>query len=337
MKISMVLASENNGGLEKHVRELSHELVVQGHQVSVIAPNVFLNTLNDSVEKLAINVKRSRFNPLLLWQLYQHLKEVDADIVHAQANKAAKMVGLLSRFIKKPMVATIHSMKSNRRAFLAFKHIICVSQHITTGFEANQHVAVIYNGIHQTPYQKIDLNNTFDLPAGKPVICAVGRLVKAKAFDVLLEAVDGLSVNLLIVGDGPDYQPLLDQAKKLSPNTHCQLIGHREDVNDLIYSADALVISSRREGFPYVFVEAVMSQAKIISTSVPVAEVLPAELIVPINDAKALREKLAYYMRHQAEWDALMQPVRGFAKEALTCEKMTQHTMRQYDAILVSM
>jgi glycosyltransferase involved in cell wall biosynthesis len=334
MKVSMVLASEHNGGLEKHVRELSHELVMQGHQVSVIAPTVFLNTLNQSVEKLSIDVKRSRFNLFLLWQLYRHLKNGNADIIHAQANKAACMVGFLKRFLNQPMVATLHNQKRNLRAFAQFKHIICVSRQISQNFKSDQEVSVIYNGTYLPALTKIDLKTLFDLPMDQFVICAVGRLVKAKGFDLLLEAINGMPVSLLIVGEGPEATNLMQQIKALHHPTHVQLIGHRQDVNDLIYSSDALVIASRREGFPYVFVEAVMSQAKILATHVPVAEVLPTDLVVPVEDVKALRSQLIYLMAHLDEWESLMQPVRQFVTTELQCSTMAKHTIAKYQSAI---
>lgn len=334
MKVSMVLASEHEGGLEKHVRELAHELVQQGVEVVVIAPTVFLDTLNHSVEKRAINGKQSRLNPCLLWSLYHHLKTVNSDIIHAHANKAASMVGRLKRFFTTPIVATLHNLKKGKRQdFLAFQHIICVSHHINQGFSADQQVTVIYNGIHPPLYQKIDLKTLYNLPNDQPVICAIGRLVDAKGFDVLLDAVNGLAVSVIIAGEGPERLALEQKIATLNSQTTVKLIGHRRDVHDLIHSADALVISSRREGFPYVFVEAVMCQAKVLSTNVPVAEVLPAELIVPINDAKALRDRLSDLLAQPHAWDALMQPVRQLVTKELQCTAMTQKTIQKYEAM----
>ena len=102
MRICFVLASTGNGGLEKHVRELSHELSKLGHYVSVIAPKVFLATLAPQIEKRSINVNLSRFNPLLLLSVLLQLRAVKPDIIHAQANKAATLVGTLRFFFNLP-------------------------------------------------------------------------------------------------------------------------------------------------------------------------------------------------------------------------------------------
>ncbi|HYN54726.1 MAG TPA: glycosyltransferase [Methylotenera sp.] len=334
MRVCLVLASANNGGLEKHVRELSNQLVSMGHQVIVIAPNEFLTTLSKEVEAVSLNCNRSRYNPLLLLELLFKLRAAKSDIIHAQANKAVTMVGLLKAVLACPIVATIHNIKSNIRPFLRFKHVISVSKQLAQSFKSHP-VSVIYNGIHQPNFHKVDLRETFSLPAEYPVICAVGRLVEAKGFDLLLEAVNGLPVSLVIVGDGPEQNNLEGKIKNLGSTTCYKLLGYRSDINDLIHSSDGLVISSRREGFSYVFNEALLCGTKVLSTNVPVAnEVLSPELIVPINDVDALRSKMMHLLDKAPEWEALMVPARTFAQHHMNIAAMTEKTVTLYQNIL---
>jgi len=333
-RVCIVLASANNGGLEKHVRELSEQLIVMGNHVAVIAPMAFLNTLDTRVEGHALAFENSRYNPLLLWQLLLKIKATNCDIVHAQANKATAMVGLLKPFLKCPIIATLHNIKSNVRPFFRFNAIICVSKQLAQSFK-NKNVRVIYNGIHSPTYNSINLKTQFDLPHHLPVICAVGRLVEAKGFDVLLKAVNGLPLSLLIVGDGPLHTSLQQQITQLSPNTFCKLLGYRDDINDLMHAADTVVIASRREGFSYVFNEAALCGTKILSTDVPVAnEILPAELIVPIDDVNALATKLAFLLAHPSTWQNLMLPVQAFAQQHLQVTVMAEKTFALYTELL---
>ncbi len=331
-----MLASANNGGLEKHVRELSNQLASMGHQVIVIAPNDFLKTLSKEVETVSLNCNRSRYNPLLLLELLIKLRATKSDIIHAQANKAAAMVGLLKAFLPCPIVATIHNIKSNIRPFSGFKHVICVSKQLAQSFK-NHQVNIIYNGIHQPSFRKINLRETFSLPTKYPLICTVGRLVKAKGFDLLLDAINGLPVSLIIIGDGPEQNNLEEKIKNLDSATSCKLLGYRNDTNDLLHSSDGMIISSRREGFSYVFNEAVLCGTKVLSTNVPVAnEVLSPDLIVPINDVAALRSKLIYFLDHIQEWEALMVPARTFALQHMNIVAMTEKTLALYQNILNS-
>lgn len=330
MKITMVMASDQNGGLEKHVRELSRQLVVLGYEVAVIAPDVFLKTLSETVQALPIPANLSRHNPIALYQLWRQLKKANGDVIHAQANKAAYMVGKLKPWLTVPLVATLHNVKTHVKAFKAFKHVITVSGQLKQAFDASTHVHVIYNGIQTPATQPMDLHQQFDLPA-RPVICAVGRLVDAKGFDLLLKAVDGLPVNVLIVGEGPNRAALTAQISQLSAQTHVKLVGHRQDVADMMAASDALVIASRREGFSYVFVEALHCQCRILSTSVPdVDAALPPALIVPTESVLALRDRLTALLADMPAWTALMQPAWQFAALSLTCEAMAKQTANVY-------
>lgn len=334
MRITMVLMSDRNGGLEKHVRELSHQLVAQGESVSVIAPAGFLATLNKSVAQFEVNGKRSRYHPLALWQLWRQIKKANGDVIHAQANKAADMVGKLKPLVTVPIVATLHNMKSKLHAFNAYSHVITVSKQLSQAFSPRKEAHVVYNGIHKPHPKPIDLNQCFNLPS-QPVICAVGRLVKAKGFDVLLAAVDGLAVNVIIIGEGDETEALKQQAKQLQAPTAVKFVGYREQVQDIIASSDGLVIASRREGFSYVLNEALACQVKVLSTDVPIAnEVLPDTLIVPVNEVSALRAKLTKCLAAPAQWEAQMQAAWGFAAQSLTCLKMAANTAQVYRTLL---
>lgn len=332
MKITMVLASANQGGLEKHVRDLSESLSNNGHQITVIAPNEFLSTLSEKINKIRMYGNLSRYNPILLLQLFLNLKKSKPDIIHAQANKAAAMVGYLKHLMNVPIVGTIHNIKTKVTAFKAYQHIICVSKQLTQQFGEDKKTTVIYNGIDQQTPKLLNLHARFNFPKKYPVLCAVGRLVEAKGFDYLLNAIDGLPVSLIIIGHGKDREKLAEKVRALDPQTYCKLLGHRNDVVDLIHSADALIISSKREGFSYVLNEALLCGTRVLSTNVPIAnEVLPPELIVPINDSMAIRQQLIKLLDQKDSWDRMMESPQDFAKKHLTIKAMTSNTVKLYE------
>jgi glycosyltransferase involved in cell wall biosynthesis len=334
MFICQIIASRGNGGLEKHVRELSISLVEQGHRVLVIGDPVFIHTLPLGVEHESINMGLSRYNPWVLYQLYKCLRKHQFDVIHAQADKAARMLAsLLSVDLKAPAVATIHNMKSNVEVYRRFAQTICVSHYLASQIGAIN-TAVIYNGIQLQIVQPVDLIATYHLSLNKPVICAVGRLVPAKGFDVLLDAIDGMDVSLLIVGEGPERKALEGKITQMQANTHVCLIGHHDNPSALMHAADGVVISSRREGFSYVLCEALMSGANILSTDVPVAnEVLPRALIVAVDDAVQLRNRLTMLLGKPSDWAALMLEPQRFTQQEMTTQQMTKKTIALYQRV----
>lgn len=335
MKICMIIASIGEGGLEKHTRELSQQLLAMGHQVTVLAHESFLATLSEETERCPIPAELSRRHPRLLWYVLRHLRRYRYDIIHAQANKAAAIMATLRRMVSPPIIGTLHNIKRNTKMFCQLNHTITVSKRLAQSLPAAT-TTVVYNGIQPTQIEHIDLREKYQLATDKPVLCSVGRLVEAKGFDLLLEAVSGLSLSLLIAGDGPLKAKLIEQIATMPSETEVYLIGHVEEAAKLMASADGVVISSRREGFSYVFVEAVMAKAKILSTPVPVSEILqlPSELTVAIDDMTDFREKVHYLMTHQQAWHAAMEPIYRRGAEELTLEKMTDKTLAVYRDVL---
>lgn len=334
MRVCQVLASRGEGGLEKHVHELAWQLAEAGHEVFVMGDPDFLATLPPRVGRMPIRCDRSRRNPLLMLELLFKLRRCQCDIIHAQANKAAALVGSLKRLLPAPTVGTLHGIKRNNRSFSRLDHVITVSRQLAKPFRGAR-CTVVYNGIAAPEFGKIDLKAEFGLPANHPVLCTAGHLVQAKGFDILLEAVDGLPLSLLIAGEGSERSRLERRIERLMPETQCRLLGYRTDVPTLMASADAVVISSRREGFSYVFSEALLLGARILATDVPVAnEVLPAELIVPVEDAQALRSRLQALLENLDGWTALMQEPLANSREDMTYQSMVERTVAVYEKLL---
>ena len=125
---------------------------------------------------------------------------------------------------------------------------------------------------------RADLSTFPFLDQGQPVFASVGRLVEAKAFDVLLRALREVEGYLWIIGDGVLRAPLEKLAGELSLSDRVWFAGFRSDVPLLMSLADILVISSRREGFPLVLVESLHLHRPVVGTRVAgVEEILPAE------------------------------------------------------------
>jgi len=307
MFICQVIVSRGNGGLEKHVRELSQCLVKQGHRVLVIGDPVFVSTLPSGVESETINTRMSRYHPWLYYQLLKKLRQYPFDVIHAQANKAAAIVARLKPLLIPPIVATIHNIKSHLGIYQQFPRVICVSQYLAKQLNQTS-TTVIYNGIQQPQKSRIDARKTYQLPKDKPVICAVG---------------------------GPEYQQLAQRVQSMHADTVVRLIGHHDVPSDIMQDVDALVISSRREGFSYVLNEALLSQVSILSTDVPVAnEVLPEALIVPSDDANALRARLSTLLNLKQGWTEQMRVAFAYAQQKMTLTRMTEETVCVYQQLV---
>ena len=122
-----------------------------------------------------------------------------------------------------------------------------------------------------------------------------------KAQDILLAAVaqcvtQGISIRLLLVGDGR-YRPQLEAlARKLGIYPHTVFLGSisgGEAVRRYLDQADLFVLPSRQEGLPRAMVEAMARGLPCIGSTVGgIPELLPPEDLVPPNDVEALAQKI---------------------------------------------
>lgn len=137
-------------------------------------------------------------------------------------------------------------------------------------------------------------------PAGprENVIVGVGRLVRQKGFDLLLEAFAGIAPvfpgwRLAILGEGPERRRLAGQCAALGLAERVQFPGRVRDAEQWMARAGLVVQPSRFEGFPNAVLEAMAMGAPVISADCPAG---PADIIedgrngclVPVEDPDAL-------------------------------------------------
>ncbi len=100
-------------------------------------------------------------------------------------------------------------------------------------------------------------------------------------------------------------------------------------------AADLLVLPSRREGFPYVLLEALHHRLAVVATQVPGAQdVVPATWRVPADDAAALAAALQHALSDPVRLRADFEPVWRRAQRELTLQAMVQSTEAFYRKVL---
>lgn len=109
----------------------------------------------------------------------------------------------------------------------------------------------------------------------RPYVLAVGRLVRQKGFDVLLEAFARLDrktgeLDLLVAGDGPERGPLEAARARLGLQEHVHLLGALDQGRVAALYRGALLVAcpSRWEGLPLVCLEGMASGRPIVATAV---------------------------------------------------------------------
>nr|VFJ42257.1 MAG: Glycosyltransferase involved in cell wall bisynthesis [Candidatus Kentron sp. FW]VFJ49973.1 MAG: Glycosyltransferase involved in cell wall bisynthesis [Candidatus Kentron sp. FW] len=327
--VALVMAGDEEGGLEKHVVDLASTLPDYGMQATVIAHPKYGPRLRKGVGFIPAPLHLGRHNPRALWVLLSALRHLQPTLIHAQAHKATAMVRTIHRWLPPvPRVGTVHNLKQRHNMFTCCQAVIGVSQGVAD-YTGLPRVRVIYNGCREPAPPSLSeltmLRQELEFPSDRPLWLAIGRLVPAKAFDVLLDSWARLSdaPNLMIAGDGPERPRLQRQLAELGLQERVRLLGHRADVPMLLAACEGIVISSHREGFPYAMTEALLAGKPVLATRIPgSSEVLPEACLTDSGDAEALAAMLQSNLADPT-LRARFTPVWAWAREHLTLSGMT--------------
>lgn len=141
------------------------------------------------------------------------------------------------------------------------------------------------------------------------VVLMVGIIRSVKRHDVALQAFRELlhqlpQARLVLAGEGPKREEAEQLAQSLGIADRVSVLGHREDVPDLLTAADTLLLTSRSEGVPQAVTQALGAALPVVATAVGgVPELVHHEktgLLVPHGDPHAVAEALLRIARDPA-------------------------------------
>ena len=134
-------------------------------------------------------------------------------------------------------------------------------------------------------------------PDSAPLVLALGRFHRNKAFDVLLEAIARLpGTYLWIAGDGPERGALEALAFRLGVAERVRFVGWQNDPAPLFAAANAVAVPSRHEPLGNVVLEAWSQGIPVVAAASQGPRFLIEDgengLIVPLEDPEALASAL---------------------------------------------
>lgn len=193
--------------------------------------------------------------------------------------------------------------------------IVCVSQGVARDtknfFSLTRTPQVIHIGVDVQKIQKlarspIDAGDARIFRSKTKKILAIGRFTPQKDFATLIETFTLFykkksNIDLVIIGDGPDKDMLVERVKNNDIERHVHFLGWKQNVYPYIKATDIFVLSSNYEGFPFVLLEAAVLNKPIVATDTPFG---PRELlgnnkyglVVPIKQPQALSSALVSLM-----------------------------------------
>lgn len=238
-------------------------------------------------------------------------------------------------------------------ALQCVQQVVAVSQPIAgemqrVGVPASR-ITVIPNGLDPAPFLASDNPTTrrnsrlaLGLEDHHVVLAAIGSLTEEKGFDLLLASLPALraltpDLKLLVIGDGPLRNELMQRAARLGVEEPVRFLGRRRDVPDLLACADIFVLPSRREGLPMVLLEAMAAGKAIVATAVGEVPTVLANgggTCVAPDDSRALTDALAELVTDPARREALGGRAQSMLLARYTAAGMAEQYLTLYRSLL---
>lgn len=335
LTIALLVATPGStwGGMEKHTAELAGALAERGHNVHVLGHKTYWDKMPAGVRFHPIPCQLGRRNLWLKLVLRKKLRDLAPDILHAQGNKAAQLAGKTGK-LARVRFGTVHGSKSSHRAFDPIDEVIAVSPGILATLQHHRK-HLVYNGADRKG-QSISTDEGPELPSGVTNVIAVGRLETVKGFATLIKAWALLGdythrCHLTIFGAG-SQRPRLEQLIRQSELGHSvTLAGFMENLTHTYNKAELTVISSEREGFPYVLAESLLNGCPVVSTPVSgPRDLLPEHALSAGHQDRDLADLMARALDDLDGLKKSQQPAMVFAREALTVTAMAEQTEALY-------
>lgn len=317
--IAIFLPNLGFGGIERLLVLLSRKLEKLNYQIVFVLSEASGEMLSDVGEDTTVIDLNSPRVLMSVGKLAQVLVDLRPDILFSAtcgANLVAVMASKRSRFAGKLILSEHSSLdlqlrEKNWIASFVWRSLVKwlypsatsiltvsngLSKELQTEFGlAGTNMRTIPNPVAVDDIQK-SLKERESQPE-QPTIIAVGRLSPEKRFDNLIRAVQLVQqkrpCKLEILGEGPERSRLESLRDNLKLSDSVSLPGYSSNPYQKIHDASLLVLSSSREGFGLVLVEAMAVGTPVISTDCPYGprEILGNNIwgrLVPVGDDKAM-------------------------------------------------
>jgi len=161
----------------------------------------------------------------------------------------------------------------------------------------------------------------------------IGRLVKRKSIETILQALSGISnkkIKLLVVGDGPEMEFLQSMAASLNLTERVTFPGYiaDEEKYSFLKNADAFILTSLHEGFGIVFMEAMFTGLPIVCTNhggqVDFLTDKENALLIDVGDVESCRKSMLKIYKDSSLYNLMSKnnkkKVKNFYAESVAAE-----------------
>ncbi|RCJ37396.1 group 1 glycosyl transferase [Nostoc minutum NIES-26] len=318
MRLTLIISSLTYGGAERVMSIMANYWVAKGWQITLLTFESQKNNefyLDSRVSYLTLGMYKDSANAIIgVWNNLKRIGRLRDAIINSKPDAVISfmsttnvLVLLATRGLQIPVVVSerndplkisiSRSWKQLRQWTYPFADRIVFQTNRARDYFSSKVQAsgcIIPNMVLLPPIEKELSRNLLK----ERSLIAVGRLVRAKGFDLLLQAFAQLKDcypdwTLTILGEGSLRSDLESLRNQLGLSDRVYLPGTVNNPYEFLKQADIFIMSSRFEGFPNALCEAMACGLPVISTDCPSG---PREIIrdgidgilVPNEDMSAL-------------------------------------------------
>ena len=135
------------------------------------------------------------------------------------------------------------------------------------------------------------------IPEQPWLVTTMGILLPGKNLDILIRAMAEVirtipQAKLVVVGDGPEFDYLVNLSKELGIANSCWFLGQQQNINSILQKSNTFVLPSGSEGTSTVLLEAIQNKVPVIASNIAGnRELIQNETsgwLVPVGDVAAL-------------------------------------------------
>ena len=298
MKSLHILHSESAtgwGGQEIRIFQESQLLLERGHRVSLVCqPTSYLYKKSLAISSPNFNcyplLMKSTTNPFSIVSIFKILKKTKADIIHTHSSIDSWLVGSASKLLGVPVVRSRHISIPIKGIFPNNLLYSKIPRKIITSGEAISEIVKSVSGVNKknvksvsagVDFKKFDFNldgkrirDELGIKPGQLLVGKIGVIRGWKGYDYLLEAAPIIlkkypETKFVFVGRGPGFEQTQSIAKSLGLEKDLTLLGHRDDIPEIIAGLDIQVLASiTGEGTPQVIPQAFAMKTPLVATRV---------------------------------------------------------------------
>lgn len=373
MKILYLITKSNYGGAQKYVFELAVAAQKAGHTVAVAcggtgSKEAGLGILATKLAEVGLRVLPVKNfmrdmslgrDVLAFIEVLLLLRRERPDVLHVTSSKAGAIGAAAGRLAGVPkIIFTSHGLTMDETwrprwqrllitigTWLTIRlchHSIMINSETYERTHSLPHlegrVSLIKNGV--APIHFLDTavaraKLAPQLPSSTFWIGGIGELHPNKNWASLIHALATLpkEVHLLIVGEGEERTQLELLIENLGLSSRVHLLGYLDTASQYFKAFDIFVLPSKKEGLPYVLLEAGLAGLPVIASDLPgnrdiIETGMTGLLVEPTS--KMLSTTLQFLMRDEGVKRRLGTSLREYVTNEFSIQEMTEKTFALY-------